>query len=134
VKARGQVLHAALHLLDHQLRDRDGVLCGKVDDLELERSPDTGEIYVTAILAGPGHLLYRLGRRRSGRWRSRLNADLQQSPLSDPSRIPFDRVSSIGPAIDLAVTAADLATHATERWARDHIVGHIPGSRHDADE
>ena len=31
----GRVLHAALHLLDRQMRDRHGTLCGKVDDLEL---------------------------------------------------------------------------------------------------
>ena len=29
----GRVLHAELDLLDHQLRDRAGRLCGKVDDL-----------------------------------------------------------------------------------------------------
>ena len=65
----GRVLHAALHLLDRQLRDRDGELCGKVDDLELEQADD-GTWYVTAILTGPGHLLYRLGRRTAGTWLS----------------------------------------------------------------
>ena len=50
----GRVLHAAVHLLDRQLRDRNKVLCGKVDDVELERG-ETGEWYVTALLTGPGH-------------------------------------------------------------------------------
>lgn len=31
----GRVLHAGLQLLDRQLVDRNGHLCGKVDDLEL---------------------------------------------------------------------------------------------------
>ena len=127
----GRVLHAALHLLDHQLRARDGELCGKVDDLEIEPTDD-GTWYVTAILTGPGHLLYRMGRRVAGRWLSRLTTHIERSTLDDPGRIPYSRVSDIGVTVDLAVDADDVATFAAERWTRDHIVGHIPGSRHDA--
>ena len=132
--AAGGVLHAALHLLDHQLRDRDGRLCGKVDDLELTRSADTGTIYVTAILSGPGTLLYRLGRRRIGHWLQASFEAIQPPERSRPERIPMEYVSQLGPVIDVAVSADDLANHGGERWARDHIVGHIPGGRHDADE
>ncbi len=129
----GRVLHAALHLLDRQLRDRHGRLCGKVDDLELERTDD-GTIVVTAILSGPGHLLYRTGRRRVGSWLGKLTTHVERSSLEDPGRIPYDRVSAIGTTVDLALDADDVATFAVERWTRDHVVGHIPGSRHDADE
>ena len=127
----GRVLHAALHLLDHQLRDRNGRLCGKVDDLELERTDD-GTIVVTAILSGPGHLLYRTGRRRVGSWLGKLTTHVERSSLEDPGRIPYDRVSAIGTTVDLALDADDVATFAVERWTRDHIVAHIPGSRHRA--
>ena len=130
----GRVLHAALHLLDRQLRDRHGRLCGKIDDLELERNDDTGDLYVTAILSGPGHLLYRMGRHRVGTWLAKLTTHVERSALDDPGRIPYDRVSTIGITVDLAIDADDVATFAGERWARDHIIGHIPGSRHDADE
>ncbi|MET0144714.1 MAG: hypothetical protein ABW328_08030 [Ilumatobacteraceae bacterium] len=130
----GRVLHAALHLLDHQLRDRDGRLCGKVDDLELTRSADTGTVYVTAILSGPGRLLYRLGRRRLGGW-------LQQTAVaaevpSDPGegRIPMDQIASFGPIVQLTVPADQLASDAGEHWARDHVIAHIPGGRHHAAE
>jgi hypothetical protein len=129
----GRVLHAALHVLDRQLRDRHGELCGKVDDVELERAAD-GTWYVSTINSGPGHLLYRLGRRTAGSWLSRLVTHIERSPLADPSRIPYDRVSDIGITVDLAVEADDVATFAAERWTREHIVGHIPGSRHDAPE
>jgi hypothetical protein len=129
----GRVLHAALHLLDHQLRDRDGELCGKVDDVELERN-DAGTWYVTAVESGPGRLLYRLRRRRSGPWLTKLVTHIERSNLDDPSRIPYDRISDIGVTVDLAIDADDLATFAVERWTRDHIVAHIPGSRHDASE
>jgi hypothetical protein len=127
----GRVLHAALHLLDRQLRARDGELCGKVDDVELGRT-DAGTWYVTAMETGAGRLLYRLRRRRSGTWLTKLVTHIERSELEDPSRIPYDRVSDIGVTVDLALDADDLATFAVERWTRDHVVGHIPGSRHDA--
>ena len=57
-------LWAGLQLLDRQLRDRNGMLCGKVDDLELARDEDTGALTVRAILSGPGRLASRMGRRR----------------------------------------------------------------------
>jgi hypothetical protein len=127
----GRVLHAALHLLDRQLRDRDHELCGKVDDLELERGDD-GNWYVSAILTGPGNLLYRLGRHTSGSWLSMLTHHVVTSSLDDPGRIPHDRIADIGITIDLAVDAGDLATFAAERWTREHIIGHIPGNGRDA--
>jgi hypothetical protein len=130
----GHVLHASLDLLDRQLRDRHGVLCGKVDDLELSRSPDTGAVYVTAIVTGPGALMRRLGRRRLGGWLERAHAALGGGARDDDSRVPMGMVSSLGATIDLALDAAEVATHSGERWARDHVISHIPGSRHDADE
>jgi hypothetical protein len=130
----GRVMHAALHLLDRQMRDRHGQLCGNVDDLELERNDETGAVYVSAVLSGPGHLLYRMGRRRLGTWLAKLTTHIERSSLEDPGRIPYDRISSIGITVDLAIEADDVATFAAERWTRDHVVGHIPGSRHDADE
>jgi hypothetical protein len=123
----GRVYHAALHLLDRQLRDRHQTLCGKVDDLELARS-ESGSWYVTAVLTGPGHLLYRMGRRTAGSWLGKLTTHIEVSRLDDPGRVPFDRISSIDVTVDLAVDADDLATFAAERWVRDHVVGHIPGS------
>lgn len=127
----GRVIHAALHLLDRQLRGRDGELCGKVDDVTLQRTDD-GTWFVTGIDTGAGRLLYRMRRRTAGAWLTKLVTHIEQSQLDDPSHVPWDRVSDIGSTVDLAVDADDLASFAVERWTRDHIVGHIPGSRHDA--
>jgi len=129
----GRILYAGLELLDHQLRDRDGRLCGNVDDLEVERSPVTGELYVTAIVAGPGALLQRMGRRRLGGWIERANR-LVGDQGRDRNIIPLALATRIGPNIDLAVDAEDLATADTERWVRDHLIGHLPGNRHRAPE
>jgi hypothetical protein len=126
---RARRLWAALHLLDRQLRARDGTLCGKVDDLEL-RQEDAGDLVVVAVLSGPGRLLGRLGRRRSGNWLVRFAG--QNSPDGrDVTRIPFEYVHRVGPVVDLALDADDVGSQLTERWVRDHIIGHVPGSRHE---
>jgi hypothetical protein len=127
----GRVLHASLDLLDRQLRDREGIECGKVDDLELTRSDD-GELYVTAILSGPGLLWYRLGRRRLGRWIQRTHRRTGFADEDDHARIPIDLAHAIGGNIDVAIDRADRAAYAIERWVGDHITGHIPGNDHDA--
>jgi len=130
----GRRLHAALDLLDRQLRDRDGRLCGNVDDIELERSADSGQVYVTALLSGPGHLAYRLGRRRFGRW-LRDAAVHSAPPGTDGSgRIPTDRIVELGSVIALAVDGDELSSAGGERWVRDHIISKIPGGASRADE
>jgi hypothetical protein len=127
-ESTGRRLYLALHLLDRQLVDRDGRLAGKVDDLELEEG-DTGRLYVTAILAGPGVLAQRMGRHRLGPWIQQALERLVDGPPG-AVRIPLARVAEIGNHVDLAVDRQGLATFATERWVQDHIVSHIPGSRH----
>ena len=57
----GTELDIGLHVLDHQLLDKDGRRCGNVDDLAIEGGPgETPE--VVAILAGPGYWAQRAGR------------------------------------------------------------------------
>jgi len=130
----GRVFHLSLDLLDRQLRDRDDVECGKVDDLELTRDDD-GQLWVSAILAGPGVLSYRLGRRRFGRWlqrtHQRIDTPDDEPGEGDETRIPLPLATTIAASVDLAVTRTDLATYATERWVGDHVIGHIPGHDHD---
>jgi hypothetical protein len=130
-RSAGRVLHATLDLLDRQLRDRNGKLCGNVDDLEITRNDETGEMFVTAILCGPGILAYRLGRRRLGRWLEEANRRVHDMPdpgaLPERTRIPIELAGQIGPSIDVAVDADDLATQDVERWTLEHIISHIPG-------
>jgi hypothetical protein len=129
----GRELYVALHLLDRQLIDHEGRLCGKVDDVELTESPEGG-LFVSAIVSGPGALCYRLDRRRLGRWLRWHVAAAMPSDDPDPDRIPIGRVSDISSAVTITLDQPTLASAAAEHWVRDHIIGHIPGSRHDADE
>ncbi|HUP87455.1 MAG TPA: hypothetical protein VM143_17520 [Acidimicrobiales bacterium] len=115
--ARAREIDAAFHLLDRQIVDVDGTPAGKVDDLELTERAD-GAPYVSAILSGGGAIGPRLSRRWGGwgRW------------LTAVHRIDFSLVRGIGSDVELIVSADDLGTHDAERWARDHVIGHIPGA------
>jgi hypothetical protein len=123
----GRELWAGLHLLDRQLIDREGTLCGNVDDLELTAG-DSGALYVTAIHSGPGELSRRLGHDVLGKWLEDMHAYMDDPKPLRP--IPFERVTEVGSAVTLDAVEGDLPTAATQRWVRDHIIGHIPGATH----
>jgi hypothetical protein len=130
----GRVLHAGLQLLDRQLVDRSGRLCGKVDDLELTEPDEGGNIYVAALLCGPGALLTRTKHRDLGQWLRRLVQTEFPSTRDDPVRVPLSLVADVGNHVTLAMDSDQVATFAAERWTREHIIGHIPGSGRDAGE
>lgn len=122
----GRVLYAGLRLLDRQLIDRSGRRCGKVDDLELEPGED-GTLYVKAILTGPGALLERTGATALGSWvRHHLAGTTPED--TNRHRIPLGYVADIGNHVTLSLERDEVATFDGERWVRDHVVGHLPGS------
>ena len=122
-------LLAGLHLLDHQIIDRDGWAAGKVDDLELEVGDDpAAELpVVTAILSGAGALARRL-EGRLGRWIESIDERLARDGV--PSRVGFELVSTIASHVTVTESRENLETNRGERWTRDRIVGHIPGAGH----
>lgn len=127
----GRELWAALSLLDRQLVDRDGILAGKVDDLELDHPADPdGLPIVTSILSGPGVLGHRMSPRVMGRlidsWRQR------HPEYPGPARISFGVVKEIGTHVELTVPRSDLCVPRLEDRVRDRIIGRIPGSRRGA--
>ena len=120
---RGRVLDAHLHLLDRQVLDRDGVPVTTVDDLELDGielgvriEPGSAPPTVSAILTGP-----QLAMRIFG----------GHSPASRRVAIPWRLVASVGTAVRLGVGADSLDASWVERWVSRHIIGRIPGGRHD---
>jgi hypothetical protein len=124
--AAGRQVSAGLHLLDRQLIDVDGMMAGKVDDLELVWPSEAGPPLVGDILAGPGALARRLGG-RPGEWIASVHARLHGGDR-DPARVSFGVVSELGDHVQLTVSRADLGTFVLEAWVRDHVISKIPGS------
>jgi sporulation protein YlmC with PRC-barrel domain len=122
-----RALWAALNLLDRQLIDREGRMCGNVDDVEIEIDAD-GRAYVSALLSGPGTLAPRLGMRRYGDWMRRAHAHVDGDG-DDPARIPLARVADINNHVTLSLEHEELGSLDGEQWAREHIISRIPGSR-----
>ena len=129
-----RVVDARLHLLSRQVLDVDGEPVTTVDDLELvaadgadgtarddgPRDAVPGEpAEVGALLTGPVLVTRLLGGR---------------PPTSRWERVPWSDVGHVGTAIELTVQADSLDLHWTEDWLREHVVGRIPGGRHDPEE
>jgi sporulation protein YlmC with PRC-barrel domain len=121
-----RVLSAGLDLLDRQLVDRNGLMAGKVDDLELALRED-GPPVVAAILAGPGALARRVGGRPGG-WLASIHVRLRPQDRDGPARISFGVVAAVGDHIDLTAGREDLDTYVFEGWVREHLVEKLPGS------
>jgi hypothetical protein len=124
-------LWANLSLLDRQLVDRDGALCGNVDDVELASTAE-GALMVVGLRSGSGALVRRLGARRFGDWLERAHKGVDDDSR-DHTVIPLARVADIGNHVTISMQRDELASEHTERWVRDHIIQHIPGAEHAAE-
>jgi sporulation protein YlmC with PRC-barrel domain len=113
-------------LLDRQIIDRDGLLVGKVDDVELSEDDPPR---VAALLFGPGVLGQRMGGRLGRAIASaarRLHPDIDPAP----ARIPYEQVAKLDSAVHLRITSGDLPRPSLEGWLCDHIISRIPGADH----
>lgn len=122
-KPAGQVLDADLHLLDRQVLDPNDFPVTTVDDLEISDIPLGEPIdhskpppVISAILTGPV-LPTRIfgGKPPKSRW----------------ERLPWKVVVDVGIVVRIGLDGGLLDATWTERWVRDHIIGRIPGGRHD---
>lgn len=121
----GRRFSAGLELLDRQVVDPDGMMAGKVDDLEIEVGAD-GPPVVTDILAGPGALARRIGG-PFGAWVASVHARLNEGD-ADPARISFGVVATIDDHVTITVSRTEVGSFAFEAWVRDHVISKIPGS------
>ena len=105
----------ALGVLDHQLVDREGANCGKVDDLEVA-GLDTATPEVAEIIVG------------GNAWRSRGLLGRMLARLSgDAVHVPWSEVDSVSSVVTLKRTAAELRLNRGDaRWAR--LIEKLPGS------
>jgi sporulation protein YlmC with PRC-barrel domain len=104
-------------ILDHQLLDREGRRCGKVDDLELE-GLSRGTPRVAAILTGRPAWRSRglVGRVAGAAARGRL------------VRIPWEEVRELTSAVELRKTARELRLGRGDDRIRRYIE-RLPGAR-----
>jgi hypothetical protein len=105
-----------LGVLDHQLVDRDGQRCGKVDDLEITGVRD-GDPRVAAIVSGPPAW-------RGRGWLGRLAAALARG---SEVRVPWAEVARVRADVELRRTAEELGLAAGDDRARRPIE-RIPGA------
>jgi hypothetical protein len=127
-----RTIDAALELLDRQLIDCDGRLCGNVDDVEIalpkgwpDNHPDELPT-VTALLSGPGVLAERFGGRLGHAWAA-LHRRLH--PGTDGTgAIPIANVRHIDSAIRLGVSRDEIPSDRMEVWFREHVIGKLPGA------
>jgi sporulation protein YlmC with PRC-barrel domain len=120
----GRRYDAVLSLLDRQIVDPDGSPLANVDDVELETG-ENGELWVSALLAGPAALGPRIGG-FLGRWMTGASERLTCG--RGPVRIPIGVVTDIGSAVTVTIRESDLTGEALEDWLREHVVARIPGA------
>lgn len=96
VTARGEY-DAALHLLDRQIVDVDGLLVGKVDDVEIVEDAD-GSLVPTALLVGTASLLPRVSTWLYHRW---VRLAPQDAARVRPGVVEMDLVDEVGSEVRL---------------------------------
>jgi sporulation protein YlmC with PRC-barrel domain len=92
-------------LLDLPLFDMEGRYCGVVDDVEMSGGPGK-ELKVKALLVGPGAYAGRLPR-----WAMWLVKRIAGDRLT---RVPMDKVRSIGSVVHMECPGRDLGLHKSE--------------------
>jgi sporulation protein YlmC with PRC-barrel domain len=127
----GRVLDLQRDLLDRQIVSTDGSLLGKVDDLELVED-DQGRLQVSALLVGSDALAARL-EGRIGQWLRRVGHRLDRSATPGVRRLDYAMVVDVGSAVTIALAPDADPVSRLESWVAEHVVRHIPGSRHESE-
>jgi sporulation protein YlmC with PRC-barrel domain len=106
------LLKLVSELLDLPLFDIEGKYCGIVDDLEFSGGPGK-DLKLKALLVGPGAY----GGRLPG-WAMWLVRKIAGNKVT---RVPMDKVRSIGAVVHLECSGWDLKLHRSERRAAKWI-------------
>ena len=95
-------------LLDLPLLDSEGKYCGVVDDVELTGGPGK-DLKLKALLVGPGAYAGRMPG-----WATRVVKLIAGARVT---RVPMDKVRSIGPTVHLECPGRSLGLHRSETAA-----------------
>src|SRR3954447_16049175 len=122
-------LDAALHLLDRQVVDREGLMVCNVDDLEVSEDREH-QLSVTGILVGRAALWPRLSGTLGDRLREAwLRLGVQYAGRDVPAYIGLDVVERINAAVTLTVGREGLLDKqpAAETGEEHHRLGELVG-------
>jgi sporulation protein YlmC with PRC-barrel domain len=102
-RLEGPWLDAALHLLDRQVVDADGMMVCNVDDLEITETT-RGDLSVTGLLVGSAALVPRFSGRLGGWLRETwLRLGVQYAARDVPLRLGLDLVEAVSSDVRLRV-------------------------------
>ena len=113
------------HVLDKGLLDRDGLRCGKVDDLVFDVPADGSAPTVVALVTGP--LAFS---RTVGGWATRLariGYRLVGLRRPEPVEVEWDHISAVDVVVHLDLDSEQTPLQALPDAAR-RIVDALPGS------
>jgi sporulation protein YlmC with PRC-barrel domain len=115
-------IDGALHLLDRQLLDVNGLMLGKVDDVELAQQEDG--LAITALLTGTVALLHRLGGQLGNEMVTKWVQTRPTEPhRGRPWRIPIETVERLDSAIHLVVERDGILDRDTEGQRLGRLTG-----------
>jgi len=87
---------------------------------------------VSALLVGPIALGPRF-KGRLGHWITTLAQHAAGDRERGPHRVDMSHVVEIDSSVALDVSAIDVGLRSGDDWVRDHIIGRIPGARHESE-
>ncbi len=116
-------LELALQVLDRQLVSADGVLCGKVDDIELAR--EDGSLRTAAVLSGPAS------------WPDRLPGFLRAPAAAlfrgEVARVEWDEIAEVSAVVRLKLPAAEVGRRRAPLAGRARLAHLLGAAVVDAD-
>jgi sporulation protein YlmC with PRC-barrel domain len=118
-------------VLDKKLIDREDCRMGRVSGLVMHVG-ERSQPRITHIIVGGPTLWMRI-HPAFARLATRM-ARVWGPKRSEPVRIPWSRVESVGKDVKLDVKAKDTGALDWELWIAEHIIEHIPGGGHEEEE
>ncbi len=118
-------LQLGKHVLDKGILDRDGLRCGKVDDLVVEVPDDGSDPYLVALVTGPQAFSRTVGRPLA--WAARTVYRLLGVERPEPVEVEWEHVAAIDVAVHLDFDSEHTPLQAVADAAR-RIVEKIPGA------
>jgi len=107
-------------LLDCQIMDKNGVRCGKVDDIAIEGKPGQ-KLIATNIIVGVGN------------WHKRKRDIFSRLfvwfiPHTTPRQLPLAKIKRVDPLIELICSKEEIYISSLEKKITS-VLSHIPGGK-----